>query len=241
MSSVTTRKIVRIDEQKCNGCGACVPACAEGALQIVDGKARLISEAYCDGLGACLGKCPMDAIIIEERPAQDFDEEAVSRHLSEARAGRASVGCASAVITTLGTRGASHRASSEPYRQPSLLGHWPVQLALVPPGAPFLRGTDAVLAAQCAAFAHADFHRDFLGERSLLIACPKLDDFPGHLARLTEILRKSGIKSLTVVRMEVPCCGGLTYMAREAIKLSGQKVPLRDVTIGIRGGVRAEA
>lgn len=237
MAGPKTRKIVHIDEEKCNGCGVCIPSCAEGALQIVDGKARLISETYCDGLGACLGKCPRDAIAVEERYAQDFDEEAVTYHLASRGKQEVPCACPSASVAEL----APSRVYEAAVPEPSMLRHWPVQLTLVPPGAPFLRGADVVLAAHCTPFAYAGFHRDFLAGNSLLIACPKLDDFQAHLTKLTEVLRESGIKSLTVVHMEVPCCSGLTYMARQAVKESGIDIPLHEVTIGVRGGVLSEA
>ena len=237
MRATATRKIVHIDEERCNGCGECAPSCAEGALQIVNGKAKLISETYCDGLGACLGHCPQDAITVEERAAPEFDEEAVALHLAERGRQETPCACPSAAIAEFETV----KPAEDPVFEPSRLAHWPVQLTLVPPGAPFLRGADVVLAAHCVPFAHASFHRDFLGGHSLLIACPKLDDFRAHLTKLTEVLRKSGIKSLTVVHMEVPCCSGLTYMAKEALKLSGQDIPLHEVTIGVKGGVKSEA
>jgi NAD-dependent dihydropyrimidine dehydrogenase PreA subunit len=192
----TIRKIVKINEALCDGCGACIIACSEGALKIIDGKARLVSEKYCDGLGNCLS-CPRGAISIEEREVEDFDED---------------------------TAGASR------------LGHWPVQLALVSPDSPFFKDAELVLSAHCVPFAYSNFHRDFLGEdKALVVACPKLDDFPAHQAKLNEILKKSGITSLTVLRMEVPCCSGLVYMAKQAILNSGKSVPLSEKVIGVRG------
>jgi ferredoxin len=230
------RKVVRIDEEKCTGCGICVPACAEGALRIVDGKARLVSDKYCDGLGACLGGCPEGAITIEEREAEDFDEIAVKHHLGEHGHAEETLpcGCPSASVTRLERR-AMQKGCPGSTPQESMLGNWPVQLTLVPPGAPFLQGADVVLAADCVPFAYPDFHRDFLRDHALMVACPKLDDFQAHLAKLTEVLRRSTVKSITVVRMEVPCCSGLTHMAEEAVRGSGKKVPLGEVTIGIRG------
>ncbi len=230
------RKVVRIDEEKCNGCGVCIPACAEGALQIVGGKARLISDRYCDGLGACLGECPEGAITIEEREADGFDETAV-RHPVEQHSHQEETlpcGCTSASVAQFERREAE-TSSTEAVCQESMLGHWPVQLALVPPAAPFLQGANVVLAADCVPFAYAGFHRDFLKDHALLVACPKLDDFQAHLTKLTEVLRRSKVESLTVVRMEVPCCSGLTYMAEEAIRLSGKKIPLSEVVIGVQG------
>jgi ferredoxin len=236
VGNTATRKIVHIDEQKCNGCGECVPSCAEGALRIVNGKATLTAEKYCDGLGACLGECPQGAITIEVRAADGFDEHAVAQHLAEMGSHEAPAACPSAAMMEFEGLGRVGEAVAEPSR----LSHWPVQLSLVPPGAPFLKDADVVLAAQCVPFAYASFHRDFLGGHSLLIACPKLDDFRAHLARLTEVLKKSEIRSLTVVHMEVPCCGGLSYLAKEALKLSGRDVPLHDVTVGVKGGILAE-
>jgi Pyruvate/2-oxoacid:ferredoxin oxidoreductase delta subunit len=234
------RKVVRIDEDKCTGCGICIPGCAEGALQIVDGKARLVSDRYCDGLGACLAECPEGAIAIEEREAEEFDEIAAEHHVHHH--GRAketlACGCPSASVTRLERRRVGNECPGS-INQESSLGNWPAQLALVPPGAYFLQGADVVLAADCVPFAYADFHRDFLRDHALLVACPKLDDFDTHLAKLTEILRGSGVKSITVARMEVPCCSGLTQMAEEAIRLSGKKIPLSEAIIGIKGNRKA--
>jgi len=235
------RKIVRIDEDKCNGCGSCVIACAEGALKIIDGKAKLISENYCDGLGACLGECPQDAIIIEEREADEFDEEAVKHHLAvkEQNEDKLPCGCPSTTVTQFERRAAPAVAADDKKVQESTLSHWPVQLTLVPPNAPFLRGADLVLAAHCTPFAYAGFHRDFLKDHALVTACPKLDDFAAHQAKLTEIMRHSGVKSVTVVRMEVPCCSGLMHMAREAIRESGNDIPLSEVVIGVKGDLKS--
>jgi Fe-S-cluster-containing hydrogenase component 2 len=231
MVTKTVRNIVKIDEEKCTGCGACIIACAEGALAIIDGKARLISEKYCDGLGNCLD-CPEGAITIEQREADDFDEAAVARHLAESEAEKTLAGgCPSSSVAQFGTAAAPLEKAP-----PSRLGHWPVQLTLVPPTAPFLKGADLVLAADCVPFACAGFHQEFLGEgRALLVACPKLDDFPAHQAKLNAILKQSGVRSLTVVHMEVPCCSGLVHMARQAIVASGNSLPLRHVTISTRG------
>jgi len=241
MTTKTLRKIIRIDEEKCNGCGLCVPACAEGALQIVDGKAKLISEKYCDGLGACLGECPQGAIIIEEREAEDFDEGAVKLHLEqkEHTIEELPCGCPSATVTQFERQETKGIALRDMPAQPSMLSQWPVQLTLVPPTAPFLQGTDLVLAADCVPFAYAGFHQDFLRNHSLLVACPKLDDFQAHQRKLTDILRQSQVKSLTVVHMEVPCCFGIVHMAKQAILASGKDIPFRDVTIGIRGDVKS--
>lgn len=238
---MTVRKIVSIDEDRCDGCGACVIACAEGALRIIDGKARLISESYCDGLGACLGECPRGAIAIEGRESEPFDHEAVQRHSRESEPATEALpcGCPSTAVAQFErhkTTGARLKAGED---QESMLTHWPVQLALVPPDAPFLQGADLVLAADCVPFAYAGFHHDFLDGHALLVACPKLDDFQSHLKKLTEILRSSGVKSLTVACMEVPCCSGLAHMARKAIDSSGKDIPLEEITIGIKGDLKS--
>jgi ferredoxin len=250
------RKIVKIDEEKCNGCGACVPRCAEGALQIIDGKARLVSEVYCDGLGACLGECPMGAVTIEDRVAEDFDKEAVERHLHQEEHDEETLacGCPSATVTEFeekeevacGCPSAQVREldghiaglHEQSVYQPSTLRHWPIQLTLVPIRAPFLQGADVLLAAHCVAFAYGGFHQDFLKDHALLIACPKLDDIEAHLDKLTQLVAHSGLKSLTVVHMEVPCCSGLVYLAKKAIEASGRKIPLKEITIGVRGDVK---
>jgi NAD-dependent dihydropyrimidine dehydrogenase PreA subunit len=260
MATKILRKIVKIDEEKCNGCGVCVPACAEGALQIIDGKARLVSEKYCDGLGACLGECPQGAITIEEREAEAFNEEAVGHHIHVQRQVREKApcgcpsaavsqfeeveeklpcGCSSATVTEFGRTETGEAARGKP--QQSMLRHWPVQLTLVPPGAPFLQGADLLLAADCVPFAYAGFHEDFLRGRALLVACPKLDDFGAHLAKLIEILRRSDVKSITVVHMEVPCCSGLMHMVKQALRLSGKNIPLKEVTVGMKGNIAAQA
>jgi len=236
MVTKTMRKIVKIDEDKCTGCGDCIISCAEGALEIIDGKAKLISEKYCDGLGNCLD-CPQGAISIEEREAEDFDEEAVEQHLNvKDEEEKLPCGCPSSTVTQF-----EKTAKSAPVPEvtsearESRLGHWPVQLTLVPPTAPFLKDADVVLAADCTPFAYGGFHEDFLGDNALLVACPKLDDFQAHQEKLTEVLKQSGLKSLTVVRMEVPCCAGLVAMAKQAILASGNVVPFREIVIGVKG------
>jgi len=240
MTTKTSRKIIKIDEEKCDGCGACVPACVEGALQIIDGKAKLVSETYCDGLGACLGECPQGAITIEERAAEEFDEEAAKLHMEKENQamGKLPCGCPSATVTQFERQETTEIAPIEATDQQSMLGHWPVQLTLVPPTAPFLQGADVVLVADCVPFAYAGFHQDFIKDHAVLVACPKLDDFQAHLNKLTNILSHSRLKSLTVVHMEVPCCAGLTFMVKQAMHLAGQGIPLKEVTIGIRGEVK---
>ena len=241
------RKIVTIDRAKCNGCGLCVSACHEGALQMVDGKAKLVSDSYCDGLGACLPKCPVDAIRIEERDAAPFDEAAV---LQAQRAKVApstpapahacpSRGCPGTMMRTLAKKPAAvvpAAISSGTAPQHSALRQWPCQIKLVPPHAPFFEGADLLVAADCTAFAHAAIHRDFMDGRITLIGCPKLDDVD-YAEKLTAILAAHDIRSLTVLRMEVPCCGGLADAARRADAASGKAIPLRVVVIGTAGDV----
>jgi NAD-dependent dihydropyrimidine dehydrogenase PreA subunit len=238
MTTKTLRKVVKIDEDKCNGCGACIISCAEGALKIIDGKAKLISEKYCDGLGNCL-KCPQGAITIEEREADDFDEAAVEAHLNtKTTAAEHPHGCPSAVVRQFEkpVKAASPAPEAPKSASKSRLRHWPVQLTLVASTAPFLKNADVLLAADCVPFTYPDFQRDFLGENTaLLVACPKLDDFAAHQEKLNEILTQAGINSLTVLHMEVPCCSGLVHMAKQAILASGNVVPFRDITISIRG------
>lgn len=251
------RKIVKIDEDKCDGCGICVTACAEGALKIIDGKARLVSDKYCDSLGACLPGCPQGAISIEEREAEPFDEEAAKLNMAKqaANESKPACGCPSATVQQFETKdtlpcgcpSASvsqfKKAKAKPDNRPagggtSELGHWPVQLTLVPTGAPFLNGADVLLAADCTAFSYGGFHTDFLKGRALLVACPKLDNYEAHLSKLTEILRQTDIKSLSVLRMEVPCCSGLTHMAMQAILSSNKDIPFKETILSIRGEVK---
>ncbi|MEJ2470311.1 MAG: 4Fe-4S binding protein [Desulfuromonadales bacterium] len=251
------RKMVKIDEEKCNGCGLCVPSCAEGAIQIIDGKARLIADNLCDGLGACLGDCPEGAITIEEREAEAFDESAVEQHLDKigrepqteahpqtpSASGCPSVaaesftppigGCPSARMMNFST--AQEEPSAARDSRSSRLAQWPIQLHLVPPTAPFFQNADVLLAADCAPFAYADFHEELLRGKALAIACPKLDDTTPYIDKLTAMITQSRIKSLTVVHMEVPCCNGLVMMAKQAIAQSGRDIPLETVCIGIRG------
>jgi ferredoxin len=239
----TLRKIVNIDQDKCNGCGNCILSCAEGALQIVEGKAKLISEKYCDGLGACLGECPQDAIIIEERIADEFDEEAVELHLEEKEnvSEELPCGCSSATVTQFDCQDSPRVVQGETGNQQSMLSHWPIQLTLVPPTAPFLQGVDLILAADCVPFTYARFHQDFLKNHSLLVACPKLDDIQAHIKKLTDILSHSQVKSLTLAHMEVPCCYGLVHMAKQAIQLSGKDIPFKEITFGIKGDLIASS
>jgi Fe-S-cluster-containing hydrogenase component 2 len=231
------RNIVKIDEKKCNGCGLCIPACAEGAIQIIDGKAKLVKDIYCDGLGACLGKCPQDAITIIQREAEEFDEEAAEEHVKNIRGvpavDAAPMACPSTRAMQLKTEEEPSPGTTE--KRESRLSTWPVQLKLLPPNAPFLRNADLLIAADCVPFAYADFHGDMLKDRMLAVGCPKLDDVSLYRNKLAEIFRTANIRSVTVVNMEVPCCFGLNRLVEEAMELSGKHVPLRQETISIKG------
>lgn len=247
------RKIVQIDQERCNGCGLCVPSCAEGAIKMIDGKAVLSADNLCDGLGACLGECPQDAIRIIEREADDFDEEAVERHLQESGAVAAvgaadhghgrqhqghthGGGCPGSRAISFGAAPVNS-AESSGSRQ-SMLGQWPVQLHLVSTTAPYFQDADLLIAADCVPFAYADFHRDFLAGKAVVIGCPKLDDNQFYMQKLTELFKSSTIRSITVVKMEVPCCGGIAMAARQALAASGRDIPYHEVTVGIRGEIK---
>jgi len=231
-----SRQIIQIDEEKCNGCGQCIVSCAEGALALVNGKAKLVSDVYCDGLGACLGECPEGALTIAEREAPEFDQAAVKRHLHK------DPGPARKPVRACPSAGAlvferSPGPAPETMEPRSELSHWPIKLQLLGPATPFLKGADLILAADCAPFAFPDFHRRFLRGKAVAIGCPKLDDLAAHLDRLTDILKHSGIKSLTVVHMEVPCCFGFVHAAREALERSGLSIPLEEVVITRQGEI----
>jgi NAD-dependent dihydropyrimidine dehydrogenase PreA subunit len=234
---MTKRKIIEIDEDKCTGCGLCVPDCAEGALQIVDGKAKLVKDIYCDGLGACLGACPEDALHIIEREAEAFDEEATEKHLeSLKKKDETNVSCPPHACP--GSRVLQFDKPTESYgNQPSTLAQWPVQLHLVPVNAPFFQDSDLLIVADCVPFAYGNFHGEILKGRPIVIGCPKLDDSQAYVEKLAEIFKQNEIKSLTIVHMEVPCCSGLVHIAEEALKASGKDIPKKDVTIGVRGNI----
>jgi Pyruvate/2-oxoacid:ferredoxin oxidoreductase delta subunit len=244
---MTTRKIVKIDEEKCNGCGLCIPNCAEGALQIVDGRAKLISEKFCDGLGACLGHCPQDAIIVIEREAEDFDEKAVEVHLHKQKESQPQPKPQPAPFTGCPSSRAMHFKAPETHAETvsttgsvSQLTQWPVQLKLVPVNAPYFEDADLLIAADCVPFAYADFHRDFIKGKVVVVGCPKLDDIEYYREKLTEILKANSVKTVTVPYMEVPCCFGLVKATEDAIAASGKNIPLKKVKIGIRGDIKPE-
>ncbi|MBN1256918.1 MAG: 4Fe-4S binding protein [Planctomycetes bacterium] len=230
------RKIIKIDEDKCNGCGECIINCPEGALQLIDGKAKLVKESYCDGLGACLGECPTGALTIEEREADDFDEAAVQQQM--AKPVELPAGCPGLQMRQMQTSLAKPLQSGE---IPSQLSHWPVQLTLVPPGAAFLNNADLLLVADCVPFALPDFHQRFLqGEHPVLVCCPKLDQPGPYVEKLRKIFNSSNLKSLTIIHMEVPCCSGLCHLVKESLASSDPKFAIQEVTISIDGRVLAE-
>ena len=232
------RNIVKIDEEKCNGCGQCATACAEGAIRIIDGKAKLISEVYCDGLGACIGHCPVDAITIEQREAVEFDEEATKTHLAEQKKPQeqAEFVCPGTAARQIRPQ-SSQTPPSATAVAPSQLGQWPVQLKLVSPQAPYFADADLLLVADCVAFAVGDFHSRFLKDHSIAVGCPKLDDVQFYVEKLAAILQANKLSSLTVIHMEVPCCHGLTHIARQAIAKNGIEMSFEDVTIDLQGNV----
>ncbi len=254
------RKIIRIDEEKCNGCGQCVIGCAEGAIQLLDGKAKLVSEVYCDGLGACIGECPVGALTLEEKEAPEYDQALVDKHLLAS--GRAphspiSPNSPSAVPVFQGCPGSMARSlhqnvnTSAPEACPgsissaptphSALGNWPVQFSLLPINAPYLERASLLMAADCTAFAYPDFHRRFMKGKVAIIGCPKLDDAGMYREKLANVIQANDIEFIHVVYMEVPCCGGLVRLVQGAVSDSGHKVPVKLTKISIGGEILDEA
>jgi len=233
------RNIIRINEDLCDGCGKCITGCAEGALALVDGKARLVKESFCDGLGACIGECPKGALTIERREADEFDESAVAEAMHIAPAARPVPrhfpGCPGAAQREFGQRKASVHAGGD---LPSALTHWPIQLHLIMPDAPAFRNTDILIAASCTAFACGKFHPELLDGRSLIIACPKLDNLTGYVDKLTSLFVDAQPRSVTVARMVVPCCQGLTLLVKQAREMAMSDVPVEEIVIGLEGEVR---
>ncbi len=232
------RKIIHIDEDKCTGCGLCAKACHEGAIDMVNGKAKLMREHYCDGLGDCLPACPAGAITFEEREAPAYDHEAVMKSKAEkekASGEKLPCGCPGSQAKQL-HRAENHEACAAPAAVSSELSQWPVQIKLVPVNAPYFDGANLLVAADCTAYAYGNFHRDFIRGKITLVGCPKLDE-GDYTDKLTEIIRNNNIKSLTVVRMEVPCCGGIERAAVNALKNSGKFIPWNVVTISTDGRI----
>ena len=230
VNGLVNRKIVKIDEEKCTGCGECIPNCAEGALKIIDGKARLVSDVYCDGLGACLGHCSEDAIEIIEREAPEFSEEAVHEYLKLQLQG---VSC-TAVTSLIDSKEPEPATAPE---QGSALRHWPVQLHLVPIKAPFWDNADLLLMADCVAVSQPDLHRKLLSGRSVVMGCPKFDNAQAYVEKLTEILKQNDVRSLTVANMEVPCCSGLRRIGEIALEQSGKMIPTQSLVVSVKGDI----
>jgi len=245
-----TRKIIEINEELCDGCGLCVPDCAEGSLQIIDGKAKLVADKLCDGLGACLGSCPTGALQIIERQADEFDEEAVEEYLAEKakqeKQPAMDCGCASTHIKTFAAPTPCEGAN-KPFRQglspmpgnasatDSLLSHWPIQIRLIPPQAPFLKGADVLVAADCTAVSTPDFQQKYLGGKVVMMGCPKFDDAQSYIDRFAEIIDTCELKSITILIMEVPCCSAMNVIIKKALEKASATVPVEQITISTRG------
>jgi ferredoxin len=278
---MSKRKIIKIDEGKCNGCKLCIPNCPEGAIQMIDGKARLISDLFCDGLGACLGHCPQGAITIEEREAEPYDEKKVMTNivkqgkntikahllhlkehgetkylqqaldylrgngienpmLEEIRAGHGMGGCPGSRIFDFRQKHPDTEAD-ESGKRPSELRQWPIQLHLISPQAPYYQKADLLLAADCTAFTLGDFHKDFLKGKALAIACPKLDEGKDiYVEKITSLIDEAKINTLTVIIMQVPCCGGLLAIAEEALNKSKRKIPIKAIVVSLQGEILSE-
>ena len=245
------RKIIQIDEEKCNGCGACADACHEGAIGMVDGKAKLLRDDYCDGLGDCLPACPTGAISFVEREAAEYDEKAVlankQKKMQTSGMSFAHHGCPGSQMRRLSRPEAQNASAAQDDRNVSAagasglssqLGQWPCQIKLVPINAPYFQGAKLLIAADCTAFAYAGLHGDFMKGKITLIGCPKLDN-EDYSEKLTEILKNNDIESVTVIRMEVPCCGGLELAAKKALQASGKFIPWQVVTIAMDGTVKS--
>jgi len=236
------RKIIEIDEDLCDGCGQCVLSCAEGSLEVIGGKAKVISENLCDGLGACIGECPQGALRIIEREAEAFDEHAVEKHLGKkaATAHPAPTGCPSAAVRTFPNADPCAQVNvpaAFETRQRSELTHWPIQIKLVPPTAPFLKGADLLVAADCVPVAFPSLHQEFLKGRAVMIGCPKFDDAQEYVEKFSQIFKTAGIRSVTIVVMEVPCCSALPMIVKKGMALSGKTIPMHKVVVSVRGEI----
>ncbi len=234
------RKIIEIDEELCTGCGDCVPDCAEGSLQIIDGKARLVEDKLCDGLGACLGSCPTGALRIIEREADEFDEKAVEEFLAEQKkkqetAPLAGGGCPSAQLKTMLPINPCQAANKPSSQAGSALSHWPVQIRLIPPTAPFLENADVLIAADCTAVSYAGLQEDFIQGRVVMMGCPKFDDQQMYAERFTELFKTRKLNSVTILIMEVPCCSSMLQIVKKAYKDAGTEVPVRQVVVSTQG------
>ena len=246
------RKIIKIDEELCNGCGQCVPDCAEGSLAIIDGKAKLVADKFCDGLGACLGACPTGALTIVEREADEFDEEAVEEYLAtkekQAQPEKAAppCGCPSSQLQTFLPQSSCQAANTPTVQAPgsqpkSALGHWPIQIRLIPPNAPFLQNADLLVVADCTAVAVADFQQKYMEGKTVMMGCPKFDDAEDYIERFAEIIATCNLKSLTILIMEVPCCSAMNVIIKKALQKAGRTVPVEQITISTQGEEVARA
>lgn len=233
------RQIIRINEEKCNGCGICITACHEGALQIIDGKAKLISDSYCDGLGNCLPGCPTGAIEFEEREAAEFDEELINKRMEEMKKNDVSnlaCGCPGTAAKSIQRNSEPQTTKSTNFTLESQLRQWPCQIKLVPINAPYFENSNLLVAADCTAYAYANFHNEFMKNKITIIGCPKLDE-GNYSEKLSQILKFNNIKNVTVLRMEVPCCGGLEHAVKIALKNSDKMIPWNVVTISTDGEI----
>ena len=241
------RQVIHIDEEKCNGCGVCANACHEGAIGIVDGKAKLLRDDYCDGMGDCLPECPTGAISFETREAAAYDEKAVEEHkkqkemqkkMQEMVHNMPAGGCpGSRMREMLRKDEPETETTSAPVKLTSQLRNWPVQIKLAPIKAPYFDGAKLLIAADCTAYSYANFHQEFIKGKTTLIGCPKLDDID-YSEKLTEIIKQNDVQSVTIVRMEVPCCGGLEMAAKKALMNSGKFIPWQVVTVNIDGSLQ---
>jgi Fe-S-cluster-containing hydrogenase component 2 len=242
----TKRKIIEIDDELCDGCGQCVIACAEGALEIREGKARVISDNLCDGIGACIGECPQGALQIVEREAEEFDHEAVEEHLAnlEKEPASAEAGtkfrCPSQQIQELRPSAGTASRSKAPRNPESRLTHWPIQIRLVPPDAPFLKNADLLVLADCAAVAYPMLHPELLEGKAVMMGCPKFDDKEAYVEKFAEVIDRAGLNSLTVVSMEVPCCSGLPQIVQKGMAKADRQVPFREIVITAGGQILSD-
>ena len=234
------RLMIQIDEDLCTGCGNCVPGCAEGALQIIDGKARLVSETYCDGLGACLGECPEGALSLSEVDTVDFDEAAALEHMKKKKIATEEVNCAGSEFFTYGTGSQiiENKGVVPTTNETSHLRHWPIKLKLISTQHPSLDNSSLLVVADCAALAYPSLQTDFVKGKTPIIVCPKFEDYQANLEKMTEIFMNNNILDVTVLHMEVPCCHGLSRLIAQAILNTSKNIPLRTYEIGVKGNIK---